>query len=152
MRVQQKAQQQGFTLIELMIVVAIVAILAGVGMPAYQNYTKRAQFSEVIAATGPIKTAVELCAQIQGLTSTAGFVSADNDKCGTNGQKGIPADDTTGYGNVASTKYTVNSSGALITAVANDANSTTYTLAGTIAADGRVSWVQGGTCDVNGYC
>ena len=62
MRTQQKAQQ-GFTLIELMIVVAIVAILASVGMPAYQKYTQRAQFSEVIAATGPAKTAVEICYQ-----------------------------------------------------------------------------------------
>ena len=61
MRVQQKAQQQGFTLIELMIVVAIVAILAGVGMPAYQNYTKKAQFSEVIGATAAYKTGVEIC-------------------------------------------------------------------------------------------
>ena len=45
-------KQQGFTLIELMIVVAIVAILAAVALPAYQTYTKRAKFSEVIAATG----------------------------------------------------------------------------------------------------
>ena len=54
-------KQTGFTLIELMIVVAIVAILAGVGMPAYQNYTKKAQFSEVIGATAAYKTGVEIC-------------------------------------------------------------------------------------------
>ena len=43
-------RQSGFTLIELMIVVAIVAILAAIALPAYQSYTKRAKFSEVIAA------------------------------------------------------------------------------------------------------
>lgn len=54
-------RQSGFTLIELMIVVAIVAILAAIALPAYQNYTKKARFTEVIAATGALKTAVELC-------------------------------------------------------------------------------------------
>ena len=58
-------KQTGFTLIELMIVVAIVAILAGVGMPAYQNYTKRAQFSEVIGATAAYKTGVEICLNLK---------------------------------------------------------------------------------------
>lgn len=45
-------KQSGFTLIELMIVVAIVAILAAIALPAYQTYTKKAKFSEVITATG----------------------------------------------------------------------------------------------------
>lgn len=56
-------RQGGFTLIELMIVVAIVAILATVALPAYQTYTLRAQYSEVIAASGPGKTAFEVCIQ-----------------------------------------------------------------------------------------
>ncbi|MDU7310257.1 MULTISPECIES: type IVa pilus major pilin TapA [Aeromonas] len=56
-------RQSGFTLIELMIVVAIVAILAAIALPAYQTYTLRAKFSEVIAAAGPAKTAFEVCAQ-----------------------------------------------------------------------------------------
>ncbi|UBR47559.1 pilin [Aeromonas veronii] len=56
-------KQSGFTLIELMIVVAIVAILAAVALPAYQNYTKKAKMTELVAATGALKTRVEVCAQ-----------------------------------------------------------------------------------------
>ena len=55
--------QKGFTLIELMIVVAIIGILAAVALPAYQDYTKRAKFSEVVIGTSGLKTAVEICAQ-----------------------------------------------------------------------------------------
>lgn len=56
-------KQSGFTLIELMIVVAIVAILAAVALPAYQNYTKKAKMTELVSATGAIKTQAEVCVQ-----------------------------------------------------------------------------------------
>ena len=55
--------QKGFTLIELMIVIAIIGILAAVAVPQYSQYTKRARYSEVKMSVSPIKGAVELCYQ-----------------------------------------------------------------------------------------
>ncbi|MGC6247359.1 prepilin peptidase-dependent pilin [Bisgaard Taxon 45] len=53
--------KKGFTLIELMIVIAIIAILATIAVPSYQNYTKKAAISELLQAAVPYKAEVELC-------------------------------------------------------------------------------------------
>ncbi len=54
----QRTAQKGFTLIELMIVVAIIGILAAVALPAYQDYTKKAKMSEVVLAASACRTAI----------------------------------------------------------------------------------------------
>lgn len=53
--------QKGFTLIELMIVVAIIGILAAIAIPQYQNYISKSQVTRVIGETGSIRTLVDLC-------------------------------------------------------------------------------------------
>ena len=81
-----KKVQQGFTLIELMIVVAIIGILAAIAIPQYQNYTYKAKFAEVVSVSDSYKTAVAVCAQ--ELNTLTGC------NLGTNG---IPATQATTY-------------------------------------------------------
>lgn len=79
-------KQRGFTLIELMVVIGIIAILSAIGIPAYQNYLRKAALTDVLQTFLPYRTAIELCAIDRG-----GISNCD---AGTNG---IPAPKTTRY-------------------------------------------------------
>lgn len=78
--------QKGFTLIELMIVVAIIGILAAVALPAYQDYTARAKVSEVVLAASTCRTAISEASQ----TGFAATPTANTFGCGEGGSSTSP--------------------------------------------------------------
>ena len=140
-------KQTGFTLIELMIVVAIVAILAAIALPAYKTYTDRARFSEVIAASGPSKTAFEVC--IQGAIDKG----ANNANC-ISAAANVGVSAALGSSYVSGVSAVVNGTADVkITATAKAAlNDATYVMIG-VPSQGRVLWtISGGTCTAKGLC
>ena len=132
----KKQMQKGFTMIELMIVVAIIGILAAIALPAYQTYTDKASYTEIVQATSSFKTALEVCGQVEGTLVAA--------SCG-HGQGGVglaPA----AYNNVASVAV----GGGTATAVTITVTPVpyggvvvgdTYVLTGALA-NGQVTWTD----------
>lgn len=122
-----KKQQSGFTLIELMIVVAIIGILAAIALPAYQDYTVRAKVGEIVLAASSARTALSEVASTDGALPAAYTVAAQTSKY------------------VEKVEY----ADKVITATAKSLGPTdatgTITLTGSVTTAGSVNWVCSGS-------
>ncbi|MGI9308241.1 MAG: pilin [Gammaproteobacteria bacterium] len=135
-----KKIQQGFTLIELMIVVAIIGILAAIAIPAYQDYTIRAQVSEGLTLASAAKAAVA-----ETFINT-GAAPANREEAG------MSADGTDTFGQYVTSVDVA--AGAITITYGNEANAAvaneTLALSPYTTTDGSVTWVCGAASNPSG--
>jgi type IV pilus assembly protein PilA len=125
-----KSLQKGFTLIELMIVVAIIGILAAVALPAYQDYTVRAKVSELILAASAGKVEVAEFFQVNAALPAAASL--------------VLATQATQYvASVAQASGTITVTGTAVTGISGN----TITMKAVDAGNGVLNWTCSGTVD-----
>ena len=138
---QGSASQKGFTLIELMLVSAIIGILTSVAIPSYSQYRNRVAFSEAILATSIYRTSIILAAELRRYSSMSDIQEDEND---------IPNQqdrDETSHGihvHSGEIKVTWRKDGS-------DLDSVNYTLTAQNFIP-PIQWVQAGNCEVKGFC
>ena len=137
-------KQSGFTLIELMIVVAIVAILAAIALPAYQSYTMLSKFSEVVNSVNGIRIPVEMCVLDKGKAHASACANGTAAVEGPGYKIETPTTYATQY--LASLTVTgtdatsVTITAAAVTDTTKGLNGQTYILTGPIADSGQIAW------------
>lgn len=77
-----RAREKGFTLIELVISIAIIAILVSVAVPTYRKYVRRAAIADIYRAMSALRTPVELAIQVEGGTCGVGCIDIDRERLG----------------------------------------------------------------------
>jgi type IV pilus assembly protein PilA len=138
--INQIKNAKGFTLIELMILLAIIGILAAIALTAYQDYTKKAKFAEVVTAVGAARTDVTIFFQEEGALT----------KC-VGGYRGIPADIAAGTGTITSVTTTAASIAAVGSSTEVDGATMTVTPTANTTT-GVLTWATTGTCVAKGWC
>ncbi len=150
MNIQMKKVQQGFTLIELMIVVAIIGILAAVALPAYQDYTVRAKVTEGLSLADSAKTAVA-----ENAANGSAFDSGWAAPASTNNVSSVAIDQTTGAITITYTSA-IDSGATLILTPVDGSPTSGDALAGTstgstIPSAGSISWNCKSADSTSGY-
>jgi prepilin-type N-terminal cleavage/methylation domain-containing protein len=134
-----KRIQKGFTLIELMIVVAIIGILAAVALPAYQDYVRKARFAESVSVGNAYKLGVAECINNRGIANVADCDAGAFD---------VPALPAAMPANISAIAV----ADGVVTVTAG-ATAGGYTSVLTPSVDGgTLKWVQSGTCLAANFC
>lgn len=141
-----EGKEQGFTLIELMIVIAIIGILAAVAVPQYSSYTKRSKFAEVITQTNSAKTTVSLCFQVDHDIATCNGTGLATDFAGMYPDVASP-----GIGHLESLTTVA---GVITATGTQETDGATYILTPIIANSNTLTWSigAGSTCLTDGLC